>query len=375
MSAPAVPLPAYARMQLAIIVIAAAAAMMSYIGIAKGLAANGAHVAADFIVFWTAAAAGQPYHFEALTAAQHWYMNTDAIRPFAYPPSFLPWLAPFAILPLKTAYLLWTVSTAALFCAAWSRIVAPKHLLLAAAAPVVVLALIPGQVVFLVGALLVSSLMMVERRPLLAGVLLGIAATIKPQALLLVPLALVAGKHWRVLSASAATGMVIGGACLLLQGGQLWLDWLKSLPRFMDVVRDGGMMHFGITPASALVRASVEGPAASAILAIAAALGVLTVWQVFRATKDVAHRMLAINAPTLLLLPYAMPYELALSAPAAAAMLIDRRLHPAAAFAAFLLLTGVGHVIGTIFMCLLLLWLVRRGGEQVLGEETKLVPI
>lgn len=335
-----------------------------YVGIAEEMRLTSRWVASDFLVFWTAADAPAPYDIEAITAAQQWYAGGDAARPFPYPPSFLPWLSPLTLLAMLPAYLVWTALTASLFLTVWSRLVPSRALLFGMAAPTVVLAAIPGQVVFLMGALVAGGLGLLARRPLLAGILFGTAATIKPQTLILVPLALAAGRHWSALLSAALSGAAILGACATFQGVDLWLDWLASLPQFVAVLRETGVMHAGITPASALALIGVDGPTALAVRLCAAAAGVATAWIVFRGTRDVALRMIGLNVATLMALPYAMPYELALSAPAAAMLLLDRRHHPIAAFAAFMILTTAGEALLLPLSCAMLIWMIRSGRAQ-----------
>lgn len=343
----------------------------------KAVVDNGRHLAADFIVFWTAARSDAVYDFQALTNAQYWYMKTETLRPFPYPPSFLPWIEPFGALELATAYLLWTGATLLLFGLAWRRLLGSVPVAAALLAPVVVMGAVPGQMVFLLGALLVGGMAAMERQPIVAGILLGVAATLKPQALLLVPLALLAARQWKCLAAASATGATIGVLCLVVQGVQIWWDWFEALPRFMDVLRASGMMEFGITPASSLARAGLDGTWTTLFLVAAAAIGASAVWLAFRRPGTPAVRIVALNAGTLLVLPYAMPYELALSAPAAMALLMDRNRHPAVWLAAFLMVTGSGQLLGPLTVCAI--WLLapqlfdRR--DPVAGSGTAFRPL
>src|SRR5947199_191898 len=75
-----------------------------------------------------------------------------------------------------------------------------------------------------------------RRRPLLAGVLLGVGAAIKPQIFLLVPLALAADRQWRTMLAAGVTGAALAAASALVWGVDVWRQWLQALPRFNDVV-------------------------------------------------------------------------------------------------------------------------------------------
>jgi arabinofuranan 3-O-arabinosyltransferase len=78
-----------------------------------------------------------------------------------------------------------------------------------------------GQTGTWTAALLGGGLMMLDRRPVLAGILLG-ALVAKPQTAVLVPAALLAGRHWRPLIACAATAASLVAASLVLFGSGLW---------------------------------------------------------------------------------------------------------------------------------------------------------
>lgn len=334
-----------------VLALAAAKLVETYYRLGGTVLAESRHFAADFIVFWTASRSDRPYDFEALTAAQQWYMQTPVLRPFAYPPSFLPWIEPFAGLPMLTSYALWTVLTAGVFVLAWSRLVRPWIALAALALPVCLMGLIPGQMIFLLGALLAIGIFLLGRRPVAAGLLLGLAATIKPQALLLVPLALLAGRHWAALAAAAVSGLLVGLACIAAQGPALWLEWFGSLPAFSTVLHQSGMMEFGTTPSTTVARLGLDGPAATAFVAINGLIGLAAIWCAFRKSSDPLLRLVILNAGTILVLPYAMPYELALSAPAVLGLLLDRRLHPAVWIGSFFLLAGATQAVGPLILC------------------------
>ena len=71
----------------------------------------------DFLPLWTAAGIGfsQPsllYDFHFITGLQDWILHHGyGQRPFAYPPTTLFPIAPFAALPFWWAYAAWTALT------------------------------------------------------------------------------------------------------------------------------------------------------------------------------------------------------------------------------------------------------------------------
>ena len=122
---------------------------------------------------------------------------------FPYPPSALLLLAPIARLGFGLAGPLWTGLTLAAFAGVSWRLLPECRravgLALVVLTPGAAWAAVSGQASFLIGALVVSGTAMLERRPWLAGVALGAAAAVKPSDLVLAPVALIAGRHWRAL--------------------------------------------------------------------------------------------------------------------------------------------------------------------------------
>ncbi len=156
------------------------------------------------------------------------------VWPFAYPPTFLLVAWPFAQLPLSVAYPLWAALESALFVLAASHLVKPVWATAALAiAPVVFFSAELGQTSLLVGAAAIGGWVMRDKRPALAGVLFGLAACIKPQAMLLAPIVL--WGRWRVLAYMAATGAALVLASLGF-GWRRWLEWPQALAAFKALV-------------------------------------------------------------------------------------------------------------------------------------------
>lgn len=261
----------------------------------------------DFLALWTGARVdpGRLYDFVHVTAEQAW-LYVGHQRPFVYPPSALPFLKPFGLLPFWVAYPLFTALTGALFVWAGRRLGADWRLLLLPA-PILVVAL-AGQVTFLIGGLVMLA-MTLPGRPLLAGVLFGIAGAIKPQMLVLLPLALAVEGNWRAFWSTAATAAVLVLASLPF--GASWVEWIQALPRFRDLVAaDRGLAATTLTPFAHW------GAATLVVTAPAALAGV---WLAFRSTSA-PQRVLALLGGALLVSPYVMNYEIALLIPAILAL-------------------------------------------------------
>ena len=276
------------------------------------------------------------YDFVHNSALQGWPLGEGRIRPYIYPPSALFFFTPFALAPYWASFGLWVGVTGALFLWASSRIGAPWPLV-ALMSPVLLVAQC-GQLAFLIGGLVMAALSFRER-PILAGVLFGLAAAVKPQFLMLVPIALLAEARWRTLLAAGATGLLLCVAATVVWGPERWLEWLDALSRFRALIfADPGLTEDAITPYAALVGAGRDGRWAFLLAPLAVAL----VWFGFRRTQDLADRSLLLFGATILVTPYAMNYELALLAPGVAVYLSRLRdprwTRYAAAAAGFLLL-------------------------------------
>ena len=124
-----------------------------------------------------------------------------------YPPVFHLAVLPLALLPYLWSYALWAAGTLALYLAVLRRLVpGPYTVWLLLAFPAAFLNVMHGQNGFITVALLAGAVMTLERRPWLAGLFIGLLCY-KPQLGLLLPLVLLAGRHWiAFLSAALTTG-------------------------------------------------------------------------------------------------------------------------------------------------------------------------
>jgi hypothetical protein len=85
-----------------------------------------------------------------------------------------------------------------------------------------------GQSGMLAGGLLALSLALLWRRPVLAGIALGLL-TYKPHLGLLFPLLLLAGRHWAAFLAASATTLALALLSALAFGTDAWAAFLGSI--------------------------------------------------------------------------------------------------------------------------------------------------
>jgi hypothetical protein len=167
-----------------------------------------------------------------------------------------------------------------------------------------------GQTTFLVGAAILWSLALMRDRPVLSGVLMGVAAAIKPQSAILAPVAFIADRNWKALIAAGCTWLLLACASLAF-GPRLWLDWFDDLAVFPEILTHFELDHRGATP-SMLARFLHLDPTAFFIVGMLA--GVAVAW-IGMKSDDLKTRALAFVGGTMLASPYAMNYELVMMAP------------------------------------------------------------
>jgi multidrug transporter EmrE-like cation transporter len=192
------------------------------------------HTAADFDVFWTAASHWQTPYDHGIIEVIKKKMHITGYWPFAYPPTFLLFLYPFGQMPMEVAYPIWTGLSLGLFAFVCSFIVRPMMaVLLMVWTPAASFAIVSGQSTLLMGSLILSGFSFLEKRPLLAGVLLGTAACIKPQFMVMAPIVL--WGRWRTVGAAMATGAVLVAASCVF-GPEHWLQWPKEVIFFNKIM-------------------------------------------------------------------------------------------------------------------------------------------
>lgn len=146
-----------------------------------------------------------------------------------YPPTFLFPAVLLALLPLIPATLVWMLATFPLYAAAVRGAVGSRAgWVLACGFPAVIWNLAVGQNGFLTAGLVGGTLVLLDRRPILAGICLGIL-TYKPHLGLLFPLALAVGGHWRAIASATVTTIVLALAAGIAFGFDTWTAFVHSL--------------------------------------------------------------------------------------------------------------------------------------------------
>jgi len=175
----------------------------------------------DFLSFYTGASLlhGEMYSAQANTRFQTEHVGfTRAGLLYIRPPFFAFFLRPLTWLPYRTAYLLFqALSVAALFWFIWrfARDLPALPVLCAFSIPVAC-NLVQGQDVVMVTAIAAAAILLRRSgRPFLGGLLFSVCA-VKFHLFLLVPVALLCRREWRMLWGGFAGGVVLAGISFLV---------------------------------------------------------------------------------------------------------------------------------------------------------------
>lgn len=237
-----------------------------------------------------------------------------------YPPFFLIAAAALATLPYAWALLAWMALTIAAYLLAIRAICPrPETLLTAAAFPAVFVNLGHGQNGCITAALLGGALHLLDRRPALAGVLIGLLAY-KPQFGALIPLVLLATGRWRVIAAAAATIAALSVVTWLAFGPSVWHAFAGSAEYSRIVVLEAGATGWekiqSIFSAVRMWGGSTQmAYVAQGVLALTLAASLTWLWR-SRAAYELKAAALALAC--LLATPYLLDYDLMVIAVAVA---------------------------------------------------------
>jgi hypothetical protein len=239
----------------------------------------------DVRLYYVAATAGLRYGWssiydqEALRSISSSFPAASRLideKTFASAP-LLAWLfAPLTVFPETVSYVLWVILSVSALVIAW-HISAPYDalakvtiLLLAIGAGPVLLTTYFGQPTLIVLALCASAWwLLVKNRDVEAGAALSLAMFLKPQAVILLPVALLVSRHYRVVLAwaAASTGLALLTVLTLRYAG---------LTEWWHVVRV--VQHLPLDTIFTLAGPLSDGPLTYVLWLIQAAMALWIAW-------------------------------------------------------------------------------------------------
>ena len=284
-------------------------------------APNGGGVASDFVAVWAAGRLALAGH---AAAAYDWpthkLIEDSAVgHPFDgyfgwhYPPTFLFVATVLSLMPYASAFAFWAFATFPAYVAAIRAIIGDRNgYLLAAAFPAVLANFIVGQNGFVTAALIGGALILMDRRPTIAGVLLGLL-TCKPHLGLLFPIALAMSGRWRVFITAGIVASLMAGASWLAFGSACWQAFFGNISHTSDAFLSKGFADwdklqtaFGLT--RMLGGSEALAWTVQAVFAVVAAGVTAAVWRSNRLSYGI--KAAELGTATLLVTPYLYTYDL-----------------------------------------------------------------
>lgn len=326
----------------------------------------------DFINFWSAphlawhGRVAEVYNWTAFHAFEQSIAGADLdFYQYSYPPVLLILTAPLLVLPYVPGLFAWLI--AGWHCFYRALLVARPNkgtLLLALATPAVFINAVGGQNGTWSAALLGGGLSLLNRRPIVAGILFGLLIY-KPQLGLLLPVALLAGRQFRACIAAAITAAALLLATVLLFGPEIWTSYFHNATVLRVAILEdntGGWYRMvSVFVAARRLGAAVPiAYAVQAVIGLAAAAVVALAW--FRDIPAAAKNALLVLG-TCLATPYLQDYDLVVTTFAVVwlaelyptgdlpkAVVISLGLILLAPFVAALLGNLTGYQFGPLFM-------------------------
>ncbi len=270
----------------------------------------------DYMAFWSAGRAALDGHAHEIHDRVMLWQVQQAVAPavkfyapWNSPPTFLMIVCVLALLPYPVSGAVFLISTTALFGFAIRRFLPDtRALILPLTSPTVIYQTATIQVGMLIAGINALAIRWLDKRPHLAGALIGFLA-IKPHIALLWPLFLALTGRWRVFISAAVTALAFVVVAGLIFGFDTYLNWFESLTYSQQLISGQRIT----TPAYASLYANLLGMHAPQALAIglhaaSAIAGVIIACIVFR-KGDVLLGGAALCAATLLVSPYLFFYD------------------------------------------------------------------
>ena len=277
--------------------------------------------ATDFVTLWAAGRmalanhAAAAYDWPTLKLVEESILGhpLNGYLGWPYPPTVFFIVVPLSLLPYVNAFVLWVLGTFLAYLAAIRAIIGDRvGYLLAASFPAVLANFIVGQNGLLSASLIGGILIFLERRPISAGVLLGLL-TFKPHLGFLFTVALLVSGRWRVLASAGVVAALIAGASWATFGGESWQAFLLSIGHTLKIEgsADWGKLQsaFGLTRAFGGSEALAWNVQIVVTLMVVAAIAVL--WR-SRATYEL--KAAALGTGALLATSHLLTYDLAILA-------------------------------------------------------------
>jgi hypothetical protein len=268
----------------------------------------------DFLAFWSAArltiigAADQVYNPSSLSMVQAALGRHDVFA-FVSPPPLLLVIWPLGYLSFPVAWLVWVVVTYAAWLWLTRRLYAALEWPIAAY-PGALLAAWHAQTGFLTSALQAGAANWLETRPFRAGLLIG-ALVVKPQLVVLFPVALLAARQWRAVAGALTSVVALFALSWLFFGTATMLAYPQAWAVSEYLLRTESESFFvRQETVYAMVRLILGTDAAAIMQTAVTALVVVLTWAAWSRSGPLEGKLALLFAATPLATPYLFSYDL-----------------------------------------------------------------
>jgi hypothetical protein len=273
----------------------------------------------DFSLYWVASSlimrgdADILYNFSAFNRILENQTGSPFPMPWFYPPIYMLIVAPLSLIPFELSYAIWLLVPLMAFLALVYKIAPDKKVILwCLAFPSTLLNFDYGQNGILSAAIMGWGLLLLDERPVLSGVLLGILCY-KPQLCVLVALALFALRKWQCLVSAFLTFILLSIMCTFVFGYEIWFKFFESMKSAFDVLGSapGGLtvnLSRMVTP-FAMTRLIMPTPAAYIIQAIIMVFSAAATYFIWLKFKSLQLKSSILVICTLVFTPYAFEYD------------------------------------------------------------------
>ena len=279
--------------------------------LADGTSTGGNFMGQDFPLFWSASKltlegrAADAYDPAILGEVTRGLFPKFGDPHWIYPPSAFALYWPLALLPYFLSWFLFVSATAGALCLVTRRIVnLPSTVWITLTGAATLENILYGQNGSMNAALLGFALYAYHKKPVLAGIALGLLTSYKPHLTPLVYLLLLLGGQWKALLSAAATATAIIAASTFVLGPDIWQVWQSHLR----------LEEMGVHKMASLFSAAINlglGLPAAAILhgiGAVAALGIC-LFMLRSTTATTELKAATVAFATLLLTPYVFFYD------------------------------------------------------------------
>ncbi len=274
-------------------------------------------IASDFDPFWSGARLalqGHPvlaYDMPAIRAVEASAAQTSGgLFYYLYPPVWMLLCLPFAALPyilalpafLAAGYIAFVFSLRALVPRGWP-------LLPVIVFPAAILNATIGQNGFVTASCFAGAMLLLDRRPALAGACLGLLV-FKPQLAIGIPLALLLAWRLRALAACAVMAVSLLAMSWLVLGAGAWRAFFAATPFIQSILWDPGIWPKLVSVFTGVRLLGGSRALAGAVQAASGAAGLVALGWVAWRRPGAGAEVATLVAAAMLCTPYLMDYDL-----------------------------------------------------------------